>query len=258
MGLGKRSLLAGLFFMLTVSAFGQGVYEAWVARYDGPVSSYDYGRALAIDKNGNLCVTGTHTDTLGGYENSDYVTIKYAPNGNILWLKSYDADNYSDWPDALAVDDSGNVYVTGNSGGSCATIKYTPDGDTVWVRRYSGFPLALTVDDSSNVYVTGGTEYVEDYLTIKYGPNGDTLWTRRYNGPYSGQDWATDVAVDKGGNVYVTGYAGGTTFVICTIKNAPNGDTLWSRQYPGSYLAYGIPRRLAVDDSGNVYVTGDT
>ena len=186
------------------------------------------------------------------------------------WVRRYNGPgNVDDWANALAVDDSGNVYVTGWSIGTVypdydyATIKYAPNGDTLWVRRYNGpgnrddYASALAVDDSGNVYVTGwsiGTVFPNyDYATIKYSPSGDTLWVRRYNGPGGGNDIAYALAVDTSGNVYVTGGSDGD---YTTIKYAPNGDTLWVRSYDGLQNEIDQPTALAVDDSGNVYVTG--
>jgi hypothetical protein len=69
------------------------------------------------------------------------------------------------------------------------------------------------VDGLGNVYVTGESydnETERDYVTIKYYPNGDTAWLRRYHGPGNSVDVAYTVAVDNPGNVYVTGYSGGS------------------------------------------------
>jgi Beta-propeller repeat len=82
---------------------------------------------------------------------------------------------------AIAIDDSGNVYVTGKSIGTntffdFATVKYDSGGQEDWVVRYNGLEnlddsaAAIAVDDSGNVYVTGSS-YVNlnyDYTTIKY------------------------------------------------------------------------------------------
>ncbi len=81
----------------------------------------------------------------------------------------------------MAVDASGNVYVTGESGGAgtesdYATVKYSPAGLQQWVARYNGpensfdDATALAVDASGKVYVTGRSSYVGGsvYTTIKY------------------------------------------------------------------------------------------
>ncbi len=196
---------------------------------------------------------------------------------NTAWVRRYNGPgNYDDYCVAIAVDGTGNVYVTGQSAGSgtvtkdYATIKYNSAGDTQWVRRYNGpgnendYGYAVEVDGTGNVYVTGmstgsGTE--RDYLTIKYNSTGDTLWVRRYNGPGNGTDYAVALAVDRTGNVYVTGYSAGIgtgDADYATIKYNSAGDTLWVRRYNGPGNGFDIARALAVDGTGNVYVTGYT
>jgi len=231
----------------------------WVRTINGPGIATD----LVIDGSGNVCVTG-----FAGYPSEDYTTIKYYPNGDTAWVRIYDGPiNDRDWAYAMAVDDSGNIYVTGTSYGNgtsldYATIKYYPNGDAAWVRRYNGpgndqdLPSAITVDSYGNVYVTGrsqgsGTGF--NYATIKYYPNGDTAWVRRYTEPTSLDDGARAVEVDDSGNVYVTGYVGQPYAQhYTTIKYYPNGDTAWLRTYSGPSVA----TDLVLDDSGSVYVTG--
>jgi hypothetical protein len=48
----------------------------WVMRYDGPGKWMDHARAIAVDTNGNVYVTGS---IYNAAFNSDYATIKYAP-----------------------------------------------------------------------------------------------------------------------------------------------------------------------------------
>ena len=88
----------------------------------------------------------------------------------------------------------------------------------------------------------------------------DTAWVRRYNGPGNGDDVAVALAVDKDGNSYVAGwsYGNGTFEDYTTIKYASNGDTLWVRRYNGPGNGDDEPKALAVDESGNVYVTGES
>ena len=262
-----------IFFLLIVPVFAQSVDTAWVRRYNGPGDSLDGARAIGVDVSGNVYVTG---GSWGGGTDYDYTTIKYYANGDTAWVRRYNGPGDSaDSAHAIKVDNSSNVYVTGESWGSgtyydYATIKYHLNGDTAWVRRYNGpgnsydHAYAMVVDSSGNVYVTGGSYgsgTSVDYATIKYHPNGDTAWVRRYNGPTNCIDRALAIAVDNSGNVYVTGESDGdeTSWVdYATIKYDPNGIELWVRRYngPGNYNDYA--RSVAADDSGNVYVTGSS
>ena len=87
--------------------------------------------------------------------------------------------------------------------------------------------MAIAVSASGNVYVTGsmqgGTAW--DYVTVGYNNDGKELWAARYDGPAKGYDQAAAVAVDKWGNVYVTGKSdgGGTDYV--TIKYVSGNST---------------------------------
>jgi len=245
----------------------------WVRRYNGSGNGHDLAHALAVDLSGNVYVTG---ESVGSGTGEDYVTIKYNSIGDTLWVRRFDGPvNGEDRARALAVDPSGNVVVTGWTQGSgtgldYTTIQYNSIGDTLWVRSYNGpvnmndEAFALAVDDSGNVVVTGrswnGTDY--DYATIKYSSIGDTVWVRRYNGSGNGWDEALALAVDPAGNVYVTGFSDGdtsaTNFDYATIKYNSNGDSLWVRRYNGSGNGQDFARALAVDPSGNVYVTGES
>src|SRR3972149_3177923 len=76
--------------------------QLWVARYDnGGTDEFAY--ALKVDGSGNVYVTGNGSNALG---NSDYVTIKYASNGNQLWVARYD-NGSNDYAVTLALDSSG-------------------------------------------------------------------------------------------------------------------------------------------------------
>ena len=188
------SLLSVLVLIFTLSIFGceqitqeEMVAESWVASYSQP-GSYNEPVALAVDKSGNVYVTGKGTGK-GGY--SDYATINYDNSGTEVWVARYDGPTGGDdRASAMAVDQSANVYVTGGSYGQdsysdYATIKYDNNGRELWIARYDGpireydEALAIAVDKWANVYVTGRSYDAGDnvdYATIKYDINGNEIW----------------------------------------------------------------------------------
>jgi uncharacterized delta-60 repeat protein len=252
---------------LPLWASAQGVREAWVARYSGLEDDNEFAAALAVDSQGNVCVTG-HSWNGTDY---DYATIRYDTNGNQQWVARYNGGwNTDDYARAIAVDPQGNIYVTGESPGfttriDYVTIKYDANGNRLWVARYNGpgngddYARAIAVDAQGNVYVTGrfwnGTDY--DYATVKYDTNGNLLWVSRYNGSGRGEDDARALVVDSQANVYVTGNSWGGTGTYddyATVKYDPNGNEVWVARYDAS--SFDHAKALAVDDWGNVYVTG--
>ncbi len=252
--------------------YDQSGNQIWVAHYNGPGNGTDGASALTVDSSGNVYVTGNST---GSGTNSDYATVKYSPDGNQLWVARYNGPGNSvDSASALAVDSSGNVYVTGRDYGSgtgfdYATIKYSPDGNQLWVAHYNGDANgheylntnALAVDGSGNVYVTGyssGGSTSMDYATIRYDTNGNQLWVKRYNGDGNGNDYVYALTIDSSRNVYVTGESAGssTSSDYATIKYDTNGNQLWVRRYNGDGNYVDVAYAMAVDSTGNVYVTG--
>jgi uncharacterized delta-60 repeat protein len=248
------------------------VRQVWQDRFPGSGFPDQQSVAIKVDSQGNAYVAGS---SFGPSGNNDYVTRRYGPDGGLLWSARYNGpDNNTDDALALAVDDLGNVYVTGDSYGGAATgfdtatVKYDADGNQLWVARYDGpgsgedVALAVTVDGTGNVYVSGysfGSGSGYDYATVKYGPDGSQLWAARYNGPGNGTDVGEAIAVDSAGNVYVTGYSYGgntTTNDYATIKYDANGTQLWVARYNGPGNGIDIPFAIAVDNAGNAHVTG--
>ncbi len=249
--------------------------QIWVKRYNGPGNARDIAADIAVDGSGNVYITGYSEGSGTEY---DYATIKYNTNGKQIWIRRYNGPgNGIDEAGNIAVDVSGNVYVTGISWSTgihatfdFATIKYDMNGAQLWVRRYNGppddsdCPQAIAVDDTGNVYVTGGEGGISvrkgDFATIKYGPDGKELWIKRYNGPDNGPDFALCLALDGFGNVYIAGASRGlgTYFDYATIKYNTNGKRLWVQRLSVASNSFDMPRALAVDGSGNVYVTGQS
>ena len=239
----------------------------WIRRYDGYTSRWDLASDIFVDGSFHVYATGQSDSTGTG----DYATVKYDEDGNQLWAAVYNGPGgIYDAACGVAVDDFGNVYVTGDSYGGetnedYGTIKYYPNGDTAWIRRYDGpakydFPHAIAVDASGNVYVTGQSYGISwDYLTVKYDSSGNEIWTKRFNGARNWVDVARAITVDSSGNVYVTGYGAishDRYFDYATIKYDHLGNELWLQRYNGTGNGNDEARSMAVDGSGNVYVTG--
>lgn len=258
-----------IILFLTANFFTHTVFTQWTSRYNGPGNNIDEAFAVTSDASGNIYVTGSST---GSGSNLDYATVKYNSVGQEQWVARYNGPaNFLDVGNAITVDVSGNVYVTGISTGTTsfsdyATIKYNSAGQEQWVARYNGpsngtdEAFSVVVDASGNVYVTGqslsGTNY--DYATIKYNSAGQQQWAARYNGPQSSVDNASVVRVDASGNVYVTGGSTGSGSGIdyATVKYNSSGQEQWASRYNGTNNANDVPSDLAVDGAGNVYVTG--
>ncbi|MBK8381388.1 MAG: SBBP repeat-containing protein [Ignavibacteria bacterium] len=268
------NIFAGiLIFSGTLSAQCLNVYNCWLNKYGGTGNNKDSFYGVQVSKtSGNVFVTG-ETYNSGG-ANADYITVKYSPAGDTLWARVYNGTgNGNDVAHSIAIDDSDNVYVTGESKGvspngvDYVTIKYNSSGVEKWVNRYNGpsgngdFAYSVFVDAFRNVYVTGSAHFgggnQMDFLTIKYNSNGAVLWTRNYD--FGSSDFANKVIVDNAKNVYVIGYSistANTGHDYRTIKYDSSGNLKWTKMF--NYLSSSTdePSDIAVDNSGNVYVTG--
>jgi hypothetical protein len=257
---------AQAFNYVTIKYSASGVQQ-WLAYYHG--GGEDQAMDIGLDAAGNVYVTGTSS---GEGTAGDYATVKYNNLGEEQWVARYNGPgNTQDLAAALALDAQGNIYVTGSSGegsenrSDYVTIKYNPSGVQQWVGRYTEFwdyATAIDVDASANVYVTGysyriGTYY--DYTTVKYNTMGVEQWVRRFNGPGTSDDIPYALKVDPSGSVVVTGDAffeidHGSDYG--TVKYSPTGVEQWVARYNGPGDATDIAFDLAIDQSGDVHVTG--
>ncbi|MFZ2471216.1 MAG: SBBP repeat-containing protein [Methanothrix sp.] len=219
-------------------------------------SSANYGFDIAVDSNGNAYVTGDtvstdfptqnpYQSTLAG--NYDVFVTKLNPAGNVLVYSTYLGGSVEDDSQSIAVDGSGNAYITG----------YTRSFD---------FPI-------QNPYQNTKAGYTNAFVT-KLNPGGDTLAYSTYLGG-SDYDIANGIAVDRNGSAYVTGYTTSIDFPIqnpyqstkaggiydigdaIVTKLSPDGDTLVYSTYLGG-SDHDVAEGIAIDDNSNAYVTGYT
>jgi uncharacterized delta-60 repeat protein len=244
----------------------------WETRYNGPAKWSAEPRAVAVDSHGNVLVTGLAWND--SHPGVGYYTAKYAAiDGSLLWKKSGLGGG-----EQLVVDGNDNVIVTGYSYDSGEmyldfyTVKYSSAGQLLWEKRYNGpannndFAKAVAVDADGNVIVTGVSnstqgESSRDFYSAKYAAaDGALVWERRYNGPADGNDQPQALAVDRNGDVVVAGRSAASGSRLCdyyTAKYAAaDGALLWENRYNGPANSNDEATAVAVDESGNVLVSG--
>lgn len=263
----------------------------WVARYPPLPDEIDSSEptALITDGAGNIYVTGfTRTEQ----HDVDYLTLKYDPNGNLLWRARYNGPgNDVDRARSIALDHEGNVYVTGDSdngkgngqtrlsGLDIATIKY--DGQTgkeLWVQRYNGpadgeeWAKKIVVNPTNGgicvvgISRTGQRSSDEgpcrEGILIKYDRVGRVQWVRREGvSELAGHVDFFDLAGDMSGNLYIVG---STTTVKHLVRNedflivkyTPGGEIEWKRTYGAPSNGIEVAQHVSLDSTGIVYVTG--
>ncbi len=266
------SLGSGTNFDCATIKYNSNGDTVWVRRYNGTANGDDNGLALAVDGASNVYMAG-YSQNSGA--DMDYLIIKYNSAGVEQWVSSYNGSgNGDDCARSVAIDGEGNVYVTGYSTGvgtgrDYATVKYNSAGAFQWAASYNGsedwndYAQKVAVDGSGNVYVAGYATNVtssRDFVIIKYNPAGEVQWTAVFNCPiYNSDDYLTSMAIDGSGNVYVAGYTycgGNLSYNYTTVKYNTAGAEQWVATYNGPVNGLDVAQSIAVDGSGNVYVTG--
>lgn len=256
-----------LFLSINLNLFSQ-VSQQWATRYNGSSNGSDYANDIKIDLAGNIIVTGTSQ----GSNDLNYMTIKYNSAGVQQWIRTYDGLQGEDVAEAVTVDFSGNVFVTGRSsvsgsGFNFYTQKMNSSGTVLWGTYYNGpgngddKAHAIVVDALGNVYVGGvstGSGTGPDFCLVKYNAAGVQQWAYRYNAPANSWDELVDFKIDAAGNnLYLTGFGnyGAPDYSdYVTIKVNSAGTQQWIKRYNGGGSDQATS--ITVDASGNSYVTG--
>ena len=230
--------------------------ELWAVRYDGGEGRWELPRAMAVDGEGNVYVTGITGVSCwfcaSFFWSSSYLTIKYSSGGEQLWIARYGNEGGGDysWSDALVVDGNGTAYVTGRSEGGYATVKYDVDGNRIWAahHEFSGAGTGdIALGDTGAIYVAGNAGIV------KYSPEGEERWRRSPRGRQLDDVTRTSIECGPEGTIYATGTQD-SQFV--TVKYSVDGSELWART-----RRWGVGKNeahdISVDREGAVCVTGE-
>jgi hypothetical protein len=261
----------------TVKLTPQGS-NAWLTTY---VESYGptVSQSVLVDSPNNVYVSGLdsyYSFVENGVTYGPYVTlttIKYDSNGNQLWKTSEAASPQERTVrvEGAALDSANNVYLVADfyNYATYLTLKYNSSGVLIWTAPLNVSLIStahgMSLDQNGAVLLTGQIPYSlvmggfsYYYGTFKVNSSGSAVWTNRYPQPPIGSSAASSIVVDSGNNSYVTGYSPGTNSSndIVTIRYGPNGNQVWLQRYHGPGNGNDAGNAIAVDNKGNVYVTG--
>lgn len=253
----KKILLSFCFLVLAILANAQTPTFHWAKSFGGSTTFDDVGYAIAVDDNGNVYITGkfigtadfdpgpsvyTLTSVSGNY---DIFVSKFDALGNFVWAKNM-GGNSSDIGNAIAVDSTGNVYITGRFSGT---------GD---------FDPGVGV---FNLTVAGGGSTEVDLFISKLNSLGDFVWAKHIGGTTS-YDEGTSIELDNNGNVVIAGYFNGTvdfdpgagvfnlfggTDYGFVLKLNSVGDFLLAKNFVGQSLLHS----MAIDKNNNILLAGE-
>ena len=306
----------------------QAGYDVFVTKLSGSGNTLIYstylggsggevGNAIALDGSGNAYLAGTTSSsdfpTLNPYQtdqgSGDVFVTKLSSSGNSLIYSTYLGGGGADDGRGIAVDGSGDAYVTGSTesygfptlnpfqtdqgqyDADAFVTKLSRSGSSLIYSTYLGgsgddYGHGIAIDGSSNAYVTGATEssnfpilypyqtyqgatYYSDAFVTKLSSTGSSLIYSTYLGS-QGDDWGNGIVINGSGDAYVTGYTNSYNFPTLyayqtdqggvdafVTRLSSSGNTAVYSTYLGGDgwdVGYGI----AVDGSGNAYVTGET
>ena len=226
-------------------------------------SVYSNGRAVAVDRQGNVYSTGQFDYkvdfdpgpgqfilTAATWANKSIFVTKLSPNGNFLW--AFQIASWVEWGNIdITVDNNGNVYVA-------SELRDTAD-----------------FDPGPGVFNLMPKGVGWDAFIAKYDPNGNLVWAKKFQGPGDTCPRSDAVAVDNNNNVIICGNFNNTvdfdpgpgTFNLTStahiqsyiVKLTSNGDFIWAKQFGNSPVVHHDSNIADVkcDAQGNIYTVGN-
>ena len=259
----------------------------------GTTSGNTYGASVATDSSGNVYVTGNTSvaiDSQTRHGALDFFITKYNSSGAHQWTVQDGGSSGFSYGMGIAVDSSGNVYVSGyttvaldsqtqHGANDFFITKYDTDGTQQWTvqdggsGQQSSVAFAIALDSSANVFVSGRTTGALDSQTqhgsndlfiTKYDSSGTRKWTVQ-DGAANGNTYGYGIATDSSGNVYATGYTtvaidgqtqmGSQDLFISKLNSS--GVRQWTTQ-DGASGGNTWGQSVVVDSTGKIYIAGGT
>ncbi|KAA9325004.1 SBBP repeat-containing protein [Adhaeribacter soli] len=278
--------------------------EVWVK---SPGFGFGYvvsnkGQAIAVDPSGNSYTTGLFTGnitfgntTLEGNGGQEVFITKHDPAGNLTWAQKAGGTG-NDVSTGIAIDASGNSYITGHFSGTATfgtitltssgqldifVAKYDIAGNLVWAKKGGGtsedISNSIAADANGNVYITGyfngsavfgsasltGSNGSQDIFIVKYDGAGNVLWAKKAGG--ADYDEGNNIGIDASGNCYVTGYIKGNAIFGTTTLSTADTDIFLAKYSPAGNVIWAkkaggsstdFGHSLSIDASGSCYVSG--
>jgi type II secretory pathway pseudopilin PulG len=263
--------------------------EIWTRQFGttGTDNAYD----VITDASGNVYIAGYTSGVLPGQTGAggsyDTYLRKYNSAGTELWTQQFGTTG-ADFPQRMALDSSGNIYILGDTTGAFATFtnlglkdvylrKYNSSGVVQWTQQFGTSaagdetPRSIALDTSGNVYIAGYTTGSLPTFTVsgttdafwrKYDSTGAVLLTVQYGASTGSIDYGNGIAVDTSGNIYASGMTDGTwatqsnvgAFDAYFVKYNSAGVQQLVRQY-GTTSTENI-LNIELDSLGNIYTSG--
>jgi len=238
--------------------------QLWMSLYNSPNEGIDAPSAITSGPDGSVYITGISWSGTS----LDYITLKYSTDGTLAWQARNNGPGGESWNEAtaIAIDNTGNVIVTGYSPNdegwlNYHTIKYSADGMQLWAQDYNyastdpenpsevtnSIPRSITTDSDNNIYLTGVFDtFLGRTGTIKYNAAGEQQWIATYKTEGENtQGWQIALRDNK---LYVAGNHNGNF--------ANNGNVLLSYEMDGTQNW--VRETTDLVDAGNVQLLFDS
>jgi Beta-propeller repeat len=273
-----------------IAKFSSQGTQQWIKQLG--TEAWDSSKGITTDSQGYVYITGytcgsmvgEATDKSDDYHKggADAWVMKLDSQGNGVWKRQLGSSEH-DVSNAVAVDTQGNVYITGYTLGqfiqnkqqtakaSAWLAKLNSQGQTLWLQELGvwGWTGAsdIALGSDASIYITGSSNgnllAQSDAWIAKYDTQGNQKWLKHLC--REGESASHAVAIDSQDNIYITGYIKENSAGIISgwadvwvSKYDSNGNQQWLKSFGGVNEVDDSAHGIALDNQGNIYVTGHT